>query len=254
MKICSKCKIEKGLEHYGKKRNNKDGLSYSCKDCVSMENKHYKDINKENTHKYNKEYYSNNKEYFSEKSKVYYVINEEYFSKRSKDYYSNKKEYFSEKSKEYRINNCEKLKEYNKKYIKDYYKIEVNKIKKSEYIKNKKNVDPLYKLKGVIRTSISNSMRQKSYTKKCLTYEILGCHFEEFKIYLENKFEPWMNWNNYGLYNGEVKFGWDLDHIVPISSAINEESLIKLNYFTNFQPLCSYINRNVKRDRLDYKK
>jgi hypothetical protein len=57
-----------------------------------------------------------------------------------------------------------------------------------------------------------------------------------------------MNWDNYGLYNGESNYGWDIDHIIPSSSAITEEELIKLNHFTNLQPLCSYINRKIKSD------
>lgn len=105
-----------------------------------------------------------------------------------------------------------------------------------------------------IRTRISNSIRTKGYTKKSLTYKILGCTYEEFKIYLENKFEHWMNWNNYGLYNGNINFGWDLDHIIPVSSVIDENDLLRINHYSNFQPLCSYINRYVKKDKLDYKK
>ena len=31
-------------------------------------------------------------------------------------------------------------------------------------------------------------------------------------------------------------------------AAISEEHLIKLNHYTNFQPLCSFKNRNIKRD------
>jgi hypothetical protein len=57
----------------------------------------------------------------------------------------------------------------------------------------------------------------------------LGCSFEELKLYLESKFEPWMDWNNQGLYNGEFDYGWDIDHILPISIAITEEDVIKLN-------------------------
>lgn len=248
MKICSKCGIEKDLECFGKKSRNKDGLSYYCKECASLDNKHYKSINKEKNTEYNKKYYYNNKEYFSKKSKEYNVINREEISNQKKEYYLNNKEYFSKKSKEYKINNGEKLKEYYKIYIKEYYNIDENKTKKSEYIKNKKKLDTLYRLKIIIRTSISNSMKKRGYTKKCFTYKILGCSFQEFKFYIENKFEPWMNWDNHGLYNGEQNYGWDLDHIIPISSAVNEENLIKLNYFTNFQPLCSYINRHIKRD------
>lgn len=38
-----------------------------------------------------------------------------------------------------------------------------------------------------------------------------------------------MDWNNQGLYNGEFDYGWDIDHILPISIAITEEDVIKLN-------------------------
>ena len=70
----------------------------------------------------------------------------------------------------------------------------------------------------------------------------------EFKLYLESKFESWMSWENYGLYNGELNYGWDIDHIIPLSSTISEDEIIKLNHYTNLQPLDSYINRYVKRN------
>ena len=57
-----------------------------------------------------------------------------------------------------------------------------------------------------------------------------------------------MNWNNYGIYNGEFNYGWDLNHIIPISSAKSEEEIIKLNHYTNLQPLCSKTNRDIKRN------
>lgn len=61
-----------------------------------------------------------------------------------------------------------------------------------------------------------------------------------------------MNWDNKGLYNGTFNYGWDADHITPIASATCEEDIIKLNHYTNFQPLCSKINRDVKKAK--YKK
>lgn len=35
-----------------------------------------------------------------------------------------------------------------------------------------------------------------------------------------------MTWENRGLYNGELNYGWDIDHIVPISSASIEEEIL----------------------------
>jgi hypothetical protein len=78
----------------------------------------------------------------------------------------------------------------------------------------------------------------------------LGCSFDYFREYIEKKFEHWMNWNNYGKYNGDFNFGLDLDHIIPLSSADNIERLVELNHYTNFQPLCSKVNRYIKSNKL----
>ena len=65
--------------------------------------------------------------------------------------------------------------------------------------------------------------------------------------------EDWMTWENYGKYNGELNYGWDMDHILPISSGKTEEDMIILNHYTNLQPLCSKVNRDIKKDKIDYK-
>lgn len=131
-----------------------------------------------------------------------------------------------------------------KNYVRNKDKI----LNKSKLYKNcKYESDVLYRLMIVIRSSINYSLRVKKYIKKSRTQEILGCSFEELKLYLESKFEPWMNWDNQGKYNGEFNFGWDIDHIIPLSSAKTEEEIIKLNHYKNLQPLCSKINRDIKR-------
>ena len=77
-----------------------------------------------------------------------------------------------------------------------------------------------------------------------------NCSFEVLKLYLESKFETWMNWDNYGLYNGKLNYGWDIDHIIPLCSALKEEDVIKLNHYTNLQPLCSKVNRDIKHSNI----
>ena len=62
--------------------------------------------------------------------------------------------------------------------------------------------------------------------------------------------EEWMTWDNYGLYNGEEGYGWDIDHVVPISSALNEGEVVDLNHFTNLQPLCGKVNRDIKKNNI----
>lgn len=126
---------------------------------------------------------------------------------------------------------------------KDCYKVD-----RRDYCRNKCYVDNLFKLKRRIRTLILYSFSAKKSNKNSETEIILGCSFQEFKKHLESKFESWMNWENYGKYNGSLNFGWDIDHIIPISSATTEEELYKLNHYTNMQPLCSYTNRYIKRN------
>lgn len=60
-----------------------------------------------------------------------------------------------------------------------------------------------------------------------------------------------MTWGNYSLYNRDFNFGWEIDHIIPISSAKTIEDIIKLNHFSNLQLLDSYINRKFKRGKTD---
>lgn len=61
-----------------------------------------------------------------------------------------------------------------------------------------------------------------------------------------------MTWENRGKYNGQFYYGWDIDHIMPISSANTIDDVHKLSHYTNFQPLCSHINRDIKKDKISY--
>ena len=84
--------------------------------------------------------------------------------------------------------------------------------------------------------------------------KLLGCSIDEFKKYSESLFKEGMNWENYGKYNGSDNYGWDIDHVIPISSALNEDDFLRLNHYTNLQPLCSRINRNLKRNLIFHPK
>ena len=108
--------------------------------------------------------------------------------------------------------------------------------------------EPLYKITTIIRSSIRGALRRTNHRKTNKTESILGCTFLEFKQHLESNFEPWMSWENYGKCNGKPNYGWDIDHIIPISTAMNIEDVLKLNHHTNLQPLCSKVNRYVKKN------
>ena len=152
--------------------------------------------------------------------------------------------------KKYASKNREKLNAIKKKWSKN----NPDKIKASnlKYHKNKMLTDKLYKLKHLIGNIIRDSLKRNGYSKNYKSIDILGCSISDFKIYLDSKFEDWMTWENYGnpkdgIY--EINKTWDIDHIIPLNSASIEDDIIKLNNYTNLQPLCSYYNRFIKKDK-----
>ncbi len=196
---------------------------------------------------YNHEYYRKNKEKLNENSKNYRELKKDELLTKKKIYYQENKNIIKEKKKQYRENNKEHIKEIRRQYrLKNKEKI----AKQKKIYQEKLLSTDIGKLKHNIRQAIRRSLISKGYKKKFSSEKILGCSIEEFKIYLESKFESWMNWENKGQYNGTPNYGWDLDHITPLSSAKTEEGLLKLNHFSNLQPLCSYINRDVKKNTL----
>lgn len=229
MLTCKNCKLEKDTTDFYKNKK-------CCKSCIK---------------EYNINYYKNNYLYFKEKRDIWNVENREYRNEYAKNEYHDNKEYYSNKSKEYRKENRDRLNQNKREWDKNR-KIEEKRKYRNEYALKKKKEDPLYNIKCLMRSYVSSIFKNKGYKKSLKTVEILGCSFEEFKLHLESKFEYWMNWENRGLYNGELNHGWDIDHIIPLSSSKSEEEVIKLNHYTNLQPLCSHINRDIKKDKQIY--
>lgn len=232
--ICNKCLEEKSLDMFRlDKKNNKHRKI--CKKCESIRSVEYKKRTKKESSEEQKE-----KDRIRKRNK-YSETNGEY----KKQYYAENKDKIFEYQKYYNSKNKEKRSEQRKNYYQEN-KDKVKLIKKKWTDEQMSNKDSLHYLKYKTRNIISQSFKRKGINKKSKTEDILGCSYQEFKIYLESKFESWMNWNNKGLYNGTSNYGWDIDHIIPLSNANTEEEIIKLCHYTNLQPLCSYYNRHIK--------
>jgi hypothetical protein len=212
MKKCIKCEENKTTLEFNKAKVNKDGLKGICIICEKKYKKEYRLNNAEKIRKTLKEYYLNNSEKIKETSKLF------------------------------QLNNLEKTKSYRKKYILN--NIDRKRINNRLYNKKRRENEPLFKLSGNTRTLIHQSFTRNGYTKNSKTFKILGCTFIEFKNYLENKFTKDMSWENQGK--------WHLDHIYPISLAKDEEHLIQLNHYSNFQPLWA-IDNFKKGNKVIYK-
>jgi len=137
---------------------------------------------------------------------------------------------------------------YNKKYREENR--EILRVKNNINKQNRINKNPLTKLRFRISNNITVSLKRNGGKKLCKTTDILGCPFDYFRNHIESLWESWMSWENYGnpkdgIY--ELNKTWDLDHIIPSSKATTEEEILELNHYTNFQPLCSYNNRFIKK-------
>jgi hypothetical protein len=208
IKKCGKCHQTKNICEFTKDKNRIDGLYCYCKTCKRI---------------VAKKEYKKNKLRILNYQKQYYVTNKTEIIKRVSSDYSGKKEEKLNYQKKYYQKNVEKKLDYAKKYRNN------NKEKRNAYETNRKKTDIIYKLKHLVRNRINKFLVLKKFNKKNKAFEIIGCTPQELKVYLEQKFIRGMCWENQG--------EWHIDHIIPLSSASNEEELYKLCHFTNLQPL-----------------
>lgn len=174
-------------------------------------------------------------------SKKRYLANKEHILSKAKEKREQNKERDRERSKIYYQKNKDKRKEYRMANREMYNKWERE---------SRKN-NPLYRFKKNFRTNLKNLIKSSGSPKSKSTSKILGIDIMGFREYLESNFEPWMSWDNYGLYKKDTfNYGWDIDHIIPSSSAKTLEEMYQLNHYTNLRPLCSKVNRDIKKNKM----
>jgi hypothetical protein len=253
MKTCKKCNLEKELSLFYKNKSTKDGLNSYCKICFKEIRKESYVKNKENTLLSCKKWLNNNKEKMQKyrednKEKINQYRKQRHIDKMKEKYFNyylnNKVEidiFFNNKQindlnilycvKEFKKNKSKTKREF---YLKDW-KIN-NKEYSNTYMNKRNKEDKIFKFRNSLRSLIYSSFKRGSfnYKKKSKTEFILGCTIEEFRNYIESKFTDNMCFENHGK--------WHLDHIIPLASANTEEDIIKLNHYTNFQPLWAFDN------------
>lgn len=260
-KFCSKCKIEKNFSVFSNCASNPDGKMYQCSDC-------------------RKQYHTPK----LEGVKIFSDRNEKLCStcKQIKPFSDFNK---TNRNKTGVISVCKTCKVTERKLVKEREKILplsktctkcnlekgvscfVKDSSKSDGIScvcnfciNKHRVeryknDLLFKISDSVRKAIRGSFKRCSkriFTKSDKSENILGTTFLQMHSIIENQFLCWMNWENYGnvCETLEVGCSWDFDHIIPISYAKTEEEVYLLNHWSNFQPLCSKINRDEKKAKV----
>jgi hypothetical protein len=218
-KICSKCKLCLPLDNFGRRKHSKDGLRSECKSCRKIIRLANYDHNKE------KEYYNKNRLVRLARANKWYSENKD-----------KKKQY----DQQYYLNNKDKI-------IKNHIKRD----------KVRVLIDPVFSLRKKMSCAINKALKQNNSSKcgkSCLKY--LPYTLEELKSHLEGQFEPWMTWQNCGMYikskwddNDISTWTWQLDHIIPQSdlpyTSMEDDNFKKCWSLYNLRPY------NSKQNNLD---
>jgi hypothetical protein len=107
--------------------------------------------------------------------------------------------------------------------------------------KNQRENNTHYAVAHSLRTRINQAIR--SDYKAGSAVRDLGCSVEEFKKYIESKFEPGMTWENRGRW-GNV---WHIDHIKPLATfdLTDRRQFVEACNYQNMQPMWC-VENNIK--------
>jgi len=102
--------------------------------------------------------------------------------------------------------------------------------------------EPVFRLTWNVRSLLRYTLKKRGYRKSRRLQEILRCSIPEFIHHIERQFTRGMSWTNQG--------AWEIDHIVPLSTARTEAELTALFCHTNMRPLWKRENRSKGAKRL----
>jgi len=209
-KICGRCKQEfpKTNEFFRKRGGESSGLRYACKQCdkvIALE--------------YETKVIASRKECLSQ------TCTKCGMSKNANEFHRDKKKLsgLSGSCKKC-IAEYQNIHEVDMKAYADSYKTRRNDMRKF-----RRENDRSYRILEICRKRIWDAL--KGVTKSARTVDLIGCSIENLVQHIENQFEEWMNWDNYGK--------WHIDHIIPCASFdLADEAQQRLCFhFTNLQPL-----------------
>lgn len=215
-KICAVCGIEKDVTaFYFRKDTNK--YKNTCLECENLRKKNY---------------YIDNKKYLLNKQQEYKLNHQTEI----KEYQDNYNIVNSNKKKQYKIDNMEEILASNRKYFNNKYKY-----------------DPIFRMRATVSKTVYNALKMQAASKNgsilsCLTYTM-----QELKEHIEKQFEPWMNWDNHGIYNknswddnNSTTWTWQIDHIIPQSdlpyTSMEDDNFKKCWSLDNLRPLSAKQN------------
>ena len=162
----------------------------------------------------------------------------EEIKEKNKQYHQRNKEYLNKKCRQNHTHNKESI---NKKKKKNSQQPE-NIVRRARLTRERRKTDIQFYLQDKLRSRILCAVQSPRKPGSAVTD--LGCTIGELKTYFETLFTDGMSWENRGRGSDNKKKGWEIDHIIPLSSfdLENREEFLKACHYTNLQPLWSEDN------------
>lgn len=193
----------------------------------------YKQKNEVKLKEQNKQYYIKNKKEIRKKqnrySRRYYRNNKQRVLKNAAKWKKRHTQRLKLQGKAYRTKNKARIQRWGKKYNNQYRR--KNKVRIAAYFKQKLQNDPIYRFKQQVRLMIHGSFGRKDLAKRQKTEKLLGCSLEEFRKHIESQLPKGKSLKDLGRY------GYHIDHIIPLATASTHEEITTLCHYTNLQPL-----------------
>jgi len=157
----------------------------------------------------------------------------------------------------YRAQHREKLLASKRENSKEYSRRQDVKLKRNYNQKLRRANDATFRLRKNISCLIRNTLKRFNSSKNGSSItQYLPYSIEELKCHLESEFEPWMNWQNWGLASNNTTT-WHIDHIIPQSclpfKSMTDENFIKLWALSNLRPLQAKQNCSDGATRIRHK-
>ena len=106
--------------------------------------------------------------------------------------------------------------------------------------RQRRKTDPRSAMQSRLSRLHRHALSQVGAIKTSKTFEQLGYTASEFVRHIERQFLPKMGWHNMS--------EWQVDHIIPVSSATSEEDVVALNQLSNLRPMWA-VDNNAKKDK-----
>lgn len=107
----------------------------------------------------------------------------------------------------------------------------------------RRKTDVVFALCKRLRKRLRESLVKLCIPKDATLRQALGCSYEDLRRHIEQGFVHGMGWDNMDK--------WHIDHRIPLATATTREDVLRLNHYTNLQPLWAQDNL-AKNARLDW--